>query len=118
MPVYAYMNPVFKPAMRIITAITNSFPAEVTTSFDHNYITDTIVRLDIPAGYGMIQADQQFGTISVTGTDTFNIDIDTTFYDIFAAPDTYPDNAQQAQVIPIGEDNSILTAAVMNVLPY
>ncbi len=118
MSIYALPFPVFKPAMRIITAITNSFPAMVTTSFDHSYITGIIVRLYIPLGYGMIQANQRTGTILVTGSNTFDIDIDTTFYDVFAVPITWPQDAQQAQVVPIGEINSILTAAVVNVLPY
>lgn len=114
----AYQFPVFKPAMRIISAITNGFPATVTTTFDHGYISGTIVRLDIPPGFGMVQANQQFGPITVTGNTTFTIPIDTTFYDAFAAPSTFPENYQQAQCVPIGENNDILTAAVQNVLPY
>lgn len=116
MAIYAQVNPVYKPAMRIISAITNSFPASVTTTFNHGYITGTIVRLDIPTGYGMTQANQQFGSIIVTSSNTFKIPIDTTFYDTFSAPATFPDNAQQAQVVPFAEDNLLLKAAVQNVL--
>lgn len=127
--IYAIQNPVYKPAMRVIYSITKAFPAVVTTAVatnnfnvlvpaNHNYITGTIVRLDIPPGYGMTQADQKTGTITVTGPTTFTIDIDTTFFDAFVAPVTFPENQQLGQVIPIGENNSILTASTVNVLPY
>jgi|SRR5712671_531292 len=118
MPVFAIQNPVFQPAMRIVTAITNAFPAAVTTSFDHNYVTGTIIRLTIPPGYGMVQANQKFGAIEVTSPTTFNIDIDTIFFDVFVVPVTFPDDRQQAQSVPFAEINSILTAATQNVLPY
>ena len=112
----AQMFPIYQPAMRIISAISNSFPANVTTTFDHQYINGTIVRLDIPLGYGMPQANQQFGAIFVTGSTTFSIDLDTTLFDAFMVSSTYPFNLQQAQVVPIGEENWTLQAATVNVL--
>jgi hypothetical protein len=118
MAIQAYPFPVFQPAMRVISSITNGFPAVVTTTFDHQYISGTVMRLYVPVGYGMVQANQLTGEIVVTGPTTFSIDIDTTFFDPFTTPATFPDNAQIAQCIPIGENNGILTAAVQNVLPY
>jgi len=118
MTILAFPYPIFQPAVRIIAAITNDFPASVTTTFNHQYITGTIIRLDIPLGFGMQQANQAFGTIIVTSPTTFTIDVDTTLFDAFVMPATYPLNAQSAQCVPLAEDNSILTAAVQNVLPY
>lgn len=122
MAILALERPVFKPAMRIISSITNSLPAIITTTFDHGYISGTIVRFDIPPGFGITQLNQQFGPIEVTGPTTFTVPIDTTYYDTFVIPLnpflTPPTSDQQAQVVPIGEINSILTAAVTNVLPY
>lgn len=118
MAISALQFPVYKPAMRIVTNITKAFPASVTTSFAHGYISGTIVRLDVPVGFGMTQVNQKFGAIIVTSPTTFNIDIDTTQFDTFAAPANWPYNQQLAQSIPIGEINEILTAAVQNVLPY
>ncbi len=118
---YAYPFPVFQRSMRIISAITNAFPAQVTTTFAHQFITGQIVRLIIPLMCGMQQANQQYGTISVTGTTTFNIDIDTTYYDTFSVPATVPPGSTGftcPQVVPFGEVSSILTAATQNVLPY
>lgn len=114
MPILAIESPTFQPSMRIVTAITRANPAAVTTSFAHDYITGMIVRLYIPNGFGMLQANLQQGTITVTGSTTFTIDIDTAQYDAFSVPGG---NVQYAQVAPIGEVNSLLRAATQNVLP-
>ena len=118
MAILAYKNPVFQKAMRIISNITNANPASVTTTFNHNYITGMIVRLNIPPGYGMQQANQLYGPIIVTGDTTFTIDINTIPMDTFSAPSTFPQNRQNAQVTPIGELSDTLLAATQNVLPY
>ena len=117
-PGYAYPNPVYQPSMRIIAAISNSNPAIVTTTINHQYLTGIIARLIIPIGLGMQQANQLFGTITVTGDTTFTIPIDTTNFDLFTTNINYPPVLQTAQVVPIGEDPDILYAAVQNVLPY
>jgi hypothetical protein len=119
MAILAFQKPVFKPAMRIVTDITQASPCLVTTSFAHNYAIGLTVRLDIPPAFGMQQVNQQFAQIlSVPTTTTFTMALDTTLYDAFSAPSTYPANAQYAQVVPIAEDNLLLTQAVQNVLPY
>jgi hypothetical protein len=111
--------PVFQPAMRLIASITNSFPAIVTTTFNNQYITGTIVRFYIPFACGMQQLNQQTATIFVINPTTFSIPVDTTMYDTFSIPSpSDPAINVIAQVVPIGEDNGILTAATTNVLPY
>lgn len=114
---HAVQNPTFQRAMRLISAITNSNPATVTTSFDHDYGTGDIVRLNIPRWFGMTQANKLVGTITVTGSDTFTIDIDTTKFDTFVIPspvpwyvDSYP------SVTPVGEVTSKLAGATQNTL--
>ena len=118
MALEAQQFPVFQPAMRIVTAITNDNPAMVTTSFDHQYKDGTIVRIDLPLGYGMQQINQQYAPITVTSPTTFALAIDTRLYDAFSVPITFPNDAQFAQVVPIGQVNETLRAAVQNVLPY
>lgn len=115
MTILAQQYPVFQPAMRIISALTNANPAAVTTTFDHQYETGMIVRLDVPLGYGMVQVNQMVGVITVTGSDTFIIDIDTTTFDVFAAP-VSPE--QYAQCVPVGELAETVRFATQNVLPY
>lgn len=113
MAILALQNPVFAPAMRIIQSITNANPAVVTTTFDHGYISGTIVRLDIPFADGMQQAHGKTGEIVVISDTAFSISIDTTLFDAFNFNGS---NTQYGQVVPIGENNAILTAAVQNIL--
>jgi hypothetical protein len=116
---YANPNPIFQPAMRLIAAITQSFPMTVTTTFAHQYKDGTIVRLDIPPADGMQQADQLTGPILVTSPTTFTIPIDSTDFDAFAIPGSPPPAVNIcAQVVPIGEVDETLQAATVNVLPF
>lgn len=112
MPIYtAIPFPTFQPALRLVSDISNSNPAIVVTTFDNQYKTGTIVRLHIPPGIGMQQADGLTGTIRVIVPTIFEMDIDTTNFDPLLSP-------IGAQVIPVGEVSSMLTAATQNVLPY
>lgn len=115
---YANPDPTFQPSMRLISAITNGNPAVVTTTFGHDFVSGTLVRLYIPVIDGMFQASNLVGTITVTGPTTFTIDIDTTSFDVFAIPVApSPHDNTCALVVPIGEVNDILSAATQNVLP-
>ena len=114
---YANPNPEFMPAMRLISAITRANPAQVTTTFAHGYVTGTIVRIDIPKAVGMVQLNKQVVPIIVTAPTTFTIGIDTTMFDPFAIPvTTNPTIDICPQVVPVGELNGQLTAALHNVL--
>lgn len=115
---YANPSPEFQPAMRLISAITQSNPAVVTTSFAHQYHTGLIVRLKVPVADGMQQIDNQQGTITVLDEVTFAIDIDAALFEPFAIPDDpNPHVDTCAQVIPIGEVNETIYYATQNVLP-
>lgn len=114
---YAYQFPTYQPAMRLVTDITRAVNASVTTSFAHNYETGDIVRLIVPDGWGMFQANGKLGTITVTAPTTFTIDIDSTMFDPFVTPpNPSPEVISVAQVVPVGEVNSKLTQATRNVL--
>ena len=116
---YAIPNPTFQPAMRLISAITQSNPAQVTTTFAHQYVSGTIVRLDIPRADGMEELDGTMWPILVTSSTTFTIPVDSTTFSAFAIPDDPPSHENTcAQVVPIGEINETLAAATRNVLPY
>ena len=124
MAIVAIQNPAFQKAMRVITAITNSDPAVITTSFAHNYITGQIVRIYIPPYFGMTQINRLTGTIAVLTDTQFAIDINTTNFDTFVVPLTpagyLPPGVQlqYATVVPVGEVTSSLSASTVNVLPY
>jgi hypothetical protein len=118
---YAVEFPTYQRAMRNILSITQDLNALVTTTFDgtnpgdHQYSTGLIVRLVIPYGYGMEQANQLVGAITVTSDTQFTINIDTTMFDPFVLDPALP---TPAQVVPIGEVADILTESTQNVLPY
>jgi len=118
MAILANPRPIFQPAMRIISNITNAFPASVTTTFKHQYNTGMIIRLNIPLGYGMQEANQLYGPIVVTGNTTFTIDIDTTNFSVYSTPSTFPNNQQFAQTTPMAEINSTILYATRNILPF
>lgn len=118
MSIDAVANPTYQPAMRIITAITNGFPAIVTTSFAHQYLSGLIVRLFIPRYFGMVQADKLQGAITVIDDVTFSINLDTTYFDPFVVPVQTPLTAQLANVVPFGELTSQFNGSTANVLPY
>lgn len=108
--------PQFQPAMRVITAITNGFPAIVTTDTNNNYQTGLIVRLDIPEEYGMVQANKLFGQITRIDATNFSIEIDTTNFDPFIVPGVLIVSTL-AQAVPMAEINSELRQAVRDVMP-
>jgi hypothetical protein len=122
---YTVQMPMFQQAMSNILSITQSFPATVTTTLDgttpgdNAYGTGLIVRLRIPEGFGMVQADGLEGPITVLSATQFTIPIDTTNFDAFVTPTYQPGaNGTPAQVVPTGEVNSTLIFATQNILPY
>lgn len=119
----AIPNPSYQPAMRNILSITQGFPCLITTTFngttpgDHLYITGVILRLYIPDGFGMTQANYLTSAVTVTSPTTFTMDIDTTNFDAFVIPDRNPGHyGTPAQCVPVGEVNDSLLSAEQNVL--
>lgn len=113
MPILAEVAPIFQPAMRIITNITNSNPVVITTSFDNQYVTGLIVRLYVPQGYGITELNHVEAPVTVLSNTTFSMPIDTTNMPAYTTP---PAAEQFAQAVPTGEINSILYAATRNIL--
>ena len=112
----AQADPMFQPAMRLIAAITNANPMAITTTFDHLYQTGTIVRLVIPEACGMQEANGLYGPITVTGVTTFTLPFSSISFAPFSipgAPD--PHDFTCAQILPVGEINSMFSAATQNV---
>lgn len=114
---FGIANPSFQPATRTIADISNSNPVIINTYIPHQYLSGLIVRINTAPGWGMEQINQMTGPITVIGSQTFTMPIDTTNFDEFI---TYMSNPppQLPQVVPVGEINSILYQATRNVLPY
>lgn len=118
MTILASQYPTFQRAMRIISTISQASSAQVTTTFAHQYQSGELIRFVIPLGFGMQQIDQMQAPITVTGSTTFTVPIDSTSFDAFSTPSTFPNNKQYAQVVPFAEIASQLEGATQNVLPY
>lgn len=115
MPILAYQNPEFTPAMRIISNISNGNPCVVTTTFAHGYLSGAIVRLNLPLGFGMQELNQQYAEISVLSPTTFSMPINTLFLTTFTTPAGYPNNSQSATTVNVGENGFLLNSAVQQV---
>jgi hypothetical protein len=122
---FGYQFPVFQRAMRNILSITQDTQALITTTFDginpgnHQYITGLIVRLVVPQGFGMVQANHLEAPITVINDTQVTMPINTLSFDAFVVPDYQPGAfGTPAQVVPTGEVNEMLTGATQNVLPY
>lgn len=120
---YAVVDPMFQRAMRNVLTITQAEQAVITTTFDginpgdHDYSSGLIVRLNVPDGFGMVQANQLQGEITVLSSSTFSMPIDTTNFDAFVVPPLHPGyNGTPSTVVPVGEISAILTIATQNVL--
>jgi hypothetical protein len=90
MPILAFTQPMFQPAMRIIATIVKGPITTVTTTFAHNYLDQEIVRIVVPNGFGMYQINKQYAPVTIIDATTFTMPIDSTTYDAFVIPPTNP----------------------------
>lgn len=99
----------FEPQHNLITSVTNSVNAEITTLSPHGFTDGMWIRIIIPVTYGMQLFEQT--PIIATGSNTFTTAIDTTNLDPFTPPSIYPPIAfTPAQVTP-------MTGVEMNITP-
>ena len=90
----------FQPRRRLLSDVTNDLNALVTTTEDHGYIVDQILRFFIPSEYGMTVEYEIATVLTVPSTDTFTVDLDTSLLEVYVTP-TEPPSFTQAQVTPI-----------------
>jgi hypothetical protein len=105
----------FTPQARVISNITNAFPAVVTTTVAHGFLTLLLVRffLPLPTYFGMQPLNGQFAQITVLSPTTFSVPIDTRVMNAFTTAGT----SQVPQVISMAENASSLLQAERNALP-
>lgn len=104
-PCYVDQDPLFYPAMRVISSITqDTFLTEITTSTPHGYQAGLIVRFNIPKVCGMQEIDKKtYQIIDVTSPDVFRIALDSSRFTPFSIP-VVPDPPWAltcAQITPI-----------------
>lgn len=126
LPANSISIPTFSPRVGIIIAITQAEQALVTILAPLTFVVGQSVRIVIPPAiratpsapgydYGMHEINGMLANIIAIPTNvTFQIDIDTRFFQPFTVP---ADFNQFAQAVPVGEQNSMLDGAWRNILP-
>lgn len=100
---------IFIPSTLEITAITQTYPMQITCSINvvtqaNTYIPGMLVRLFVPNSYGMYQANNLTGQIlSVSGL-TFTLNIDAQNFSPFVVPPAGL-GVQPATMSPAGSQN-------------
>lgn len=107
----------WQPEARIITKLSQALSAVVTTAVPHGYSLGAIVRLLVPANFGMSQANGLLATIlSIPSANTFTVNVDTSGFTAFAFPQQAPAFASTyAQVVPVGELSQTFASSEANV---
>jgi len=105
----------FTPDRATITDITQAIPCVVTTDANHGYFTGNVVRLNVPATYGMFQLDKLAVQVRVLSDTTFScwymlvptaVPVDSRGFPAFVIPTT---PGFVASVIPIGSGSTPVT---------
>jgi hypothetical protein len=113
-PYFYQVLPTFAPQMMVVTAISRTNPAVITTLAPSNYLNGAIIRVYVPKGFGMYQMNQQTGTVTVIDPLNFSINVDASSFDPFVVPNP---RYQQSSVVNVGEVNTQLDSAIRNILP-
>lgn len=90
-----------------IIAITQSYPMIVTVQIDpvteaNTYIAGQLVKLFIPFGYGMQQANGITAKILDVNDDEISLNVDSQLFDVFSVPST---GQKPASLSPAGSRN-------------
>lgn len=79
----------FSPCSRLISSITQSNPATISTINPHGYKSGIVVRFDIPKACGMPQINNLTGEVTVIDATTVTVSIDTTDFFPFVIPTVF-----------------------------
>jgi hypothetical protein len=114
-------DPIFYPRRRFITKISRAAQAVVTLSVTHGYKVGQVVRMVVPAAYGMIEMDGLQATIVAIDTtaatgNTITLDVDSSAFTAFAWPLTADVPFTAAEVVPMGEDTAEALSLAQDIL--
>jgi hypothetical protein len=109
-------DPIYYPRRRYISAISAAANAVVKMTVTHGYEVGQIVRMVVPAAYGMVEMNGLQGTIIAinTNTNTITLDIDSSGFTAFAFPLTTAVPFTPAEVVPLGEDTAFANSVPVN----
>lgn len=113
-------DPLFYPRHRFAVNITQAASAVVTLSVPSGYKVGQAVRFQVPSAFGMIELNNQVGTITAVddtlATQTITVNIDTTTYTAFKFPLTAAARTSKAVVVPLGENTAQALASAVDIL--
>lgn len=93
----------FAPSTRIVSDVTNSKMALITTENSHGYNSGESVRLYIPVSFGMQGLFRVLASIFVINETQFQIPVDTVNLGIFKTPSG---KFTEAHCVPVGDNNN------------
>ncbi len=115
-------NPIYFPRRLFVTGISAATSAVVTMSVTHGMSVGQIVRMKVPAGWGMVEIDSLQGEITAVsvGNNTITLDIDSSAFTAFAFPTSAVAAAgiDQPLVVPFGDAGQVLAGAQDNVATF
>lgn len=114
-------DPIFYPRRRYITKITAASQAVVTMSVTHGYKVGQLVRMVVPAEFGMVEMNNLQATIVAVDTTTttgnsITLNIDSSAFTAFAFPLSAVAPFTFAQVVPMGEDTPYALSQEVDIL--
>ena len=109
-------DPAFYPRRRFIVNISQAASAVVTTSVQHGYTVGQVVRMNVPAAFGMIEMNNIQATVTAITASTFTLDVDSSAFTAFsfALPADVPFSF--ATVTPSGENTGVSLANGLDIL--
>ncbi|KKN67874.1 hypothetical protein LCGC14_0456610 [marine sediment metagenome] len=115
-------NPIYFPERLFVTGITAAASAVVTMSVTHGLSVGQVVRMKVPAAFGMVEMDGLRGEITAinAGTNTITLDIDSSAFTAFAFPTSAVAAAgvDFSLVVPFGDAGNVLAGAQDNVATF
>lgn len=116
-------DPIFYPRRRYITKITQAAQAVVSMSVTHGYKVGQLVRMVVPAVFGMTEMDGLKATIVAINTatteatgNTITLNVDSSAFTAFAFPVSAVSPFTFAQVVPMGEDTPYALSQGVDIL--
>lgn len=111
-------TPYFSPQIRFISNITKGSTTIITTDEDHGYQDGQVVRVIVPTDLntaytptgvaGMTQINGLYAEITVIDSTSFSMPIDSSSFDDFSIPGTWPEViSTYPQIVPMGIDVTI-----------
>lgn len=120
---YVQFDALYYPRRRFITSISQAVNAVVVLSVTHGYQVGQLVRMVIPAAYGMAQMNGLQATIIAVnaattgaGANSITLNVNSSAFNAFAFPLNAAAPFTQAQVVPMGEDTADALAQGVDIL--